>query len=71
MQAFHEVAARIGLAATAPFGFVLAGGYAIQAHGFLVRGSEDVDLFTALGAPGSFAEGSMQLWLLTGQRGWK
>jgi hypothetical protein len=57
MQALHEVAARIGLAATAPFGFVLAGGYAIQAHGFLVRRSEDVDLFTTLGAPGSFAEG--------------
>ena len=50
MQALHEVAARIGLAAAAPFGFVLAGGYAVQAHGFLVRRSEDVDLFTTLGA---------------------
>jgi hypothetical protein len=46
-------------------------GNAIQAHGFLVRRSEDVDLFTTLGAPGSFAEGSMQLSLLTGQRSWK
>jgi hypothetical protein len=57
MQPLHELAARIGLEATAPFGFVLAGGYAIQAHGFLVRRSEDVDLFTTLGSPGSFSDG--------------
>jgi hypothetical protein len=71
MQALHEVAATIGLAATAPFGFVLAGGYAIQAHGFLVRRSEDVDLFTTLGARAVSLRGSMQLSLLTGQRSWK
>ncbi|MGI5287203.1 nucleotidyl transferase AbiEii/AbiGii toxin family protein [Nonomuraea polychroma] len=45
----HELVTRIGLAATARFGFALAGGYAVQAHGFLTRRSEDVDLFTAAG----------------------
>jgi Nucleotidyl transferase AbiEii toxin, Type IV TA system len=34
------------LAATEPYGFALAGGYAVQAHGFVERVSEDVDLFT-------------------------
>jgi hypothetical protein len=45
------------LDATASYGFALAGGYAIQAHGFLVRRSEDVDLFTTVGAPGGFTAG--------------
>ncbi|MDR8410452.1 nucleotidyl transferase AbiEii/AbiGii toxin family protein [Nonomuraea sp. 3-1Str] len=35
--------------ATERFGFALAGGYAVQAHGFLTRRSEDVDLFTSAG----------------------
>jgi len=47
MEALYELAARVGLAATGRFGFALAGGYAVQAHGFLERLSEDVDLFTA------------------------
>ncbi|TDE44097.1 hypothetical protein E1295_25495 [Nonomuraea mesophila] len=47
MDALHELVARIGLAATERFGFALAGGYAVQAHGFLARQSEDVDLSTA------------------------
>ncbi|XRQ08666.1 nucleotidyl transferase AbiEii/AbiGii toxin family protein [Actinomadura welshii] len=46
MDPLHERAARIGLAATEKHGFALAGGYAIQAHGFLNRVSEDVDLYT-------------------------
>jgi hypothetical protein len=49
MDPLHELATRIGLAATERFGFALAGGYAVQAHGFLNRRSEDVDLFTSAG----------------------
>ncbi|SFI84755.1 Nucleotidyl transferase AbiEii toxin, Type IV TA system [Streptosporangium canum] len=49
MDPLHELATRIGLAATDRFGFALAGGYAVQAHGFLTRRSEDVDLFTSVG----------------------
>lgn len=49
MDPLHERATRIGLAATERFGFALAGGYAVQAHGFLTRRSEDVDLFTSAG----------------------
>jgi len=44
---FHERLARTGLAASHRYGFALAGGYAVQAAGFLERPSEDVDLFTA------------------------
>lgn len=45
-----------GLAATEQFGFALAGGYAVQAHGFLERPSEDVDLFTVADAEDRFNE---------------
>jgi hypothetical protein len=34
---FHQRLAQIGLEALAPFGFCLAGGYAVQAHGLLER----------------------------------
>lgn len=44
MNPFHERLARIGLTAGEPFGLALAGGYAIQAAGFLERPSEDVDM---------------------------
>lgn len=37
MEPLHELATRIGLASTERFGFALAGGYAVQAHGFLTR----------------------------------
>lgn len=37
---------RVGLAALAEHGFVLAGGYALQAHGLVDQMSEEVDLFT-------------------------
>jgi hypothetical protein len=46
MHAFHQTLARIGLEAAERYGFALAGGYAVQAAGFLQRPSEDVDLFT-------------------------
>jgi predicted nucleotidyltransferase component of viral defense system len=39
--------AEIGLRVAGRYGFALAGGYAVQAHGILDRPSEDVDLFTA------------------------
>lgn len=45
MDPFHERLARVALHAAGSFGFALAGGYAVQAHGFLNRMSADVDLF--------------------------
>ncbi len=45
MDPFHERLARVALRAAGRYGFALAGGYAIQAHGFLDRLSADVDLF--------------------------
>jgi hypothetical protein len=56
MDVLHELAARVGLAATERFGFALAGGYAVQVHGFVERPSEDVDLFTVAEAQGHFDE---------------
>lgn len=38
--------ATVGLRAVADDGFVLAGGYALRAHGFGERDSDDIDLFT-------------------------
>jgi hypothetical protein len=46
----HRRLAQIGLRVGGPYGFALAGGHAIAAHGILERPSEDVDLFpTAVG----------------------
>jgi hypothetical protein len=45
MDPFHERLTRVALRAAGQYGFALAGGYAIQAHGFLDRLSADVDLF--------------------------
>ena len=42
MHPFHERLARVGLAAVSTYGFALAGGYAVQAHGLLVRPSYDI-----------------------------
>jgi hypothetical protein len=56
MEPYHQRLIRIGLNATADFGFVLAGGYAVQVHGILVRPSEDVDLFTNRPSPDEFAK---------------
>lgn len=44
-QAAHRRLAEIGLRAGGAYGFALAGGHAIAAHGILQRPSEDVDLF--------------------------
>jgi hypothetical protein len=54
MDAFHERLARVALARADVYGFALAGGYAVQAHGFLERPSEDVDLFTTMDAEDQF-----------------
>jgi hypothetical protein len=51
----HHRLAKIGLAAAQRYGFALAGGYAVQAHGILERPSEDVDLFTAWDRRDEFA----------------
>lgn len=56
MDEFHERLGRVGLAALARFGFALAGGYAVQAHGLLERPSEDVDLFATQSAEDTFPE---------------
>ncbi|WP_436535984.1 nucleotidyl transferase AbiEii/AbiGii toxin family protein [Actinoplanes sp. HUAS TT8] len=45
-EPLHLVLAEIGLRAGGPFGFALAGGHAVAAHGIIDRPSEDVDLFT-------------------------
>jgi hypothetical protein len=54
VDAFHQRLARIGLDAGERYGFALAGGYAVQAAGFLKRPTEDVDLFTAWERRGDF-----------------
>jgi hypothetical protein len=46
MDTYQQRVATIGLAALEPYGFVLAGGYALQAHGLVTRPSDDIDLFT-------------------------
>ncbi|NUU23864.1 MAG: nucleotidyl transferase AbiEii/AbiGii toxin family protein [Streptomycetaceae bacterium] len=49
MDAWHERLIRVGLdAVAADFGFALAGGYAVNAHGVVRRPSDDVDLFTSI-----------------------
>lgn len=54
MDPFHARLARVALTAAEPYGFALAGGYAVQAHGFLDRPSADVDIFTTSRAEGDF-----------------
>lgn len=54
MDAFHERLARVAPARAAMYGFCLAGGYAVQAHGLLERPSEDIDLFTTMDAETQF-----------------
>jgi hypothetical protein len=55
VEPVHLRLAEIGLRVAARYGFALAGGYAVQAHGILDRPSEDVDLFTAWERRGDFA----------------
>lgn len=56
MDPFHERLAHIALDAAGPLGFALAGGYAVQVHGFLNRRSSDVDLFAEASAEFDFPE---------------
>ena len=56
MDPFHARLARIALEAARSYGFALAGGYAVQVHGFLSRMSSDVDLFTTVSAEADFDE---------------
>lgn len=55
MEPVHLRLAEIGLRVAARYGFALAGGYAVQAHGILDRPSEDVDLFTGWDRRDEFA----------------
>jgi len=55
VEPVHLRLAEIGLRVAGRYGFALAGGYAVQAHGILDRPSEDVDLFTAWERRGEFA----------------
>jgi hypothetical protein len=54
---FHERLARLALEAAGPYGFALAGGYAVQAHGFLERPSMDVDIFAGTSPAPDFGGG--------------
>lgn len=54
MLAYHRRLAEISLSAVERFGFVLAGGYAISAHGIGDRPSMDVDLFTVVADASQF-----------------
>lgn len=56
MDPFHERLARVALDAVSSYGFALAGGYAIQAHGFLQRMSSDVDIFASSRATVDFMQ---------------
>ena len=47
MRDFHRRLAVVALRVLEPYGFVLAGGYAISAHGIGARPSMDVDLRAA------------------------
>jgi hypothetical protein len=47
---FHRRLAVIGLSVAARHGFALAGGHAVNVHGFVTRPSADVGLFTDLDA---------------------
>jgi hypothetical protein len=55
VEQVHLRLAEIGLRVAGRYGFALAGGYAVQAHGILDRPSEDIDLFTAWERRGEFA----------------
>jgi len=55
VEPVHLRLAEIGLQVAGQYGFALAGGYAVQAHGILNRPSEDIDLFTAWERRADFA----------------
>jgi Nucleotidyl transferase AbiEii toxin, Type IV TA system len=56
MDQLHRRLAHLALAKAGAFGFCLAGGYAVQVHGFLDRPSEDVDLFTTTASEEHFSD---------------
>lgn len=56
MDPGHLKLAEVTLRAASRYGFALAGGYAVQAHGILDRPSEDVDLFTGWERRGDFRD---------------
>jgi sensor domain CHASE-containing protein len=56
MDPFHERLARVALDVAGSYGFALADGYAVQAHGFLDRPSADVDLFAEASAEFDFSQ---------------
>ena len=62
MDQLHRRLARLALAEAGAFGFCLAGGYAVQAHGFLDRPSEDVDLFTTTRLRGALLRTRSRQW---------
>lgn len=66
MKEIHEKIARVALAEIADAGFVLAGGYALAAHGIYHRISEDVDLFTSRMDTDTFEESAQRA-----QRAWE
>ena len=55
MDLFHERLACLALGAAGSYGFALAGGYAVQVHGFLNRMSS-VTCDTCRGLLGVYAE---------------
>lgn len=57
LDPFQADVAKVALAATEAWGFALADGNALIAHGLLTRPTQDVDLFTtAPGGPGATAD---------------
>ncbi|GHJ18343.1 hypothetical protein TPA0908_63380 [Micromonospora sp. AKA38] len=56
MLSRHRRITEIALGAAGRFGFALAGGYAVSAHGMGNRMSGDVDLFTAWHSRDSFLQ---------------
>ncbi|WP_238015121.1 nucleotidyl transferase AbiEii/AbiGii toxin family protein [Dactylosporangium sp. AC04546] len=54
MLPLHSRMIRVALRAIDSYGFCLAGGYAMQVHGFVSRTSEDVDLFTTMASAKHF-----------------
>ena len=56
MDDLQERLIRLVLAELGSFGFALAGGYALEAHGLTHRLSEDIDMFTDRWNPEAFKE---------------
>jgi hypothetical protein len=70
VKEIHRRLAGLALSALEPYGFVLAGGYAISAHGIGDRPSQDVDLFTNSDSEERFAEAVARLHEALTDAGW-